>query len=113
VLLVFANKQDLPNPLSGGELAEMLELHKEAHRKWCVQRAARSELPANTHAWLLLLGAQVRAAVRRDRRRRPAGRHGLDGRHAQKGTARVINPCDDGWLASCAGAVADTPVWAA
>lgn len=37
VLLVFANKQDLPNALSASEVSERLGLYQLRARKWYVQ----------------------------------------------------------------------------
>lgn len=37
ILLVFANKQDLPNAISAGEMCEKLDLHKLRQRNWFVQ----------------------------------------------------------------------------
>lgn len=37
VLLVFANKQDLPNAMSAAEVTEKLGLHNLRHRQWYVQ----------------------------------------------------------------------------
>lgn len=39
VLLVFANKQDLPNAMSAGEMADRLALHSIRDRKWYIQAA--------------------------------------------------------------------------
>eukprot|EP00929_Paragymnodinium_shiwhaense_P037385 TRINITY_DN1992_c0_g2_i1.p1 TRINITY_DN1992_c0_g2~~TRINITY_DN1992_c0_g2_i1.p1 ORF type:complete len:702 (-),score=173.39 TRINITY_DN1992_c0_g2_i1:120-2159(-) len=39
VLLVLANKQDLPNAMPSGEISEMLELRKMRDRKWFIQPA--------------------------------------------------------------------------
>ncbi len=39
VLLVFADKQDLPNSLTAAELAEKLGLHSLRNRKWFIQSA--------------------------------------------------------------------------
>ena len=39
VLLVFADKQDLPNSLTAAELAEKLGLHSLRNRKWLIQSA--------------------------------------------------------------------------
>jgi ADP-ribosylation factor 1/2 len=39
ILLVFANKQDLPNAMSVSEVTEKLELHTLGGRKWFVQAA--------------------------------------------------------------------------
>ena len=36
VLLVFANKQDLPNAMSAAEMTDKLGLHGLRHRQWCV-----------------------------------------------------------------------------
>jgi signal recognition particle receptor subunit beta len=36
-VLIFANKQDLPNSLSLAQLTEQLDMHKEKSRKWFVQ----------------------------------------------------------------------------
>merc|ERR1712048_1066021 len=38
-VLVFANKQDLPNSLTGAEVSEKLGLHNIRHRKWFLQSA--------------------------------------------------------------------------
>ena len=37
ILLVFANKQDLPNSMSASELTEQLGLHSLRHRQWYIQ----------------------------------------------------------------------------
>ena len=37
VLLVFANKQDLPNAMSVKEVTERLSLNKLTNRKWFIQ----------------------------------------------------------------------------
>ena len=42
VLLVFANKQDLPNALSTSEMTEKLELHKTRNRNWYIQATCAS-----------------------------------------------------------------------
>merc|ERR1711904_276597 len=39
VLLVFANKQDLPNSLSTTEVQEKLGLHNMRNRQWYIQSA--------------------------------------------------------------------------
>merc|ERR1711968_320798 len=39
VVLVFANKQDLPNAMSAPEVTEMLGLHNLRMRKWFIQAA--------------------------------------------------------------------------
>lgn len=39
VLLVYANKQDLPNSMSPSELTEKLGLHDVRHQEWYVQGA--------------------------------------------------------------------------
>jgi signal recognition particle receptor subunit beta len=38
VLLVFANKQDLPNAMNVAEVTDKLGLHSMRQRKWCVPR---------------------------------------------------------------------------
>merc|ERR1711933_549525 len=38
-LLVFANKQDLPNSLTAAEVTEKLELHNMRDRQWFIQSA--------------------------------------------------------------------------
>jgi len=43
VILVFANKQDLPNALSTSELTEKLGLHNLRGRKWFVQAACATQ----------------------------------------------------------------------
>lgn len=42
-LLVFANKQDLPNAMSVSELTDKLGLHNIKSRKWYVQAACATE----------------------------------------------------------------------
>ena len=37
VLLVLANKQDLPNAMSASDVIHALELQKMQHRKWFIQ----------------------------------------------------------------------------
>merc|ERR1712099_92909 len=39
VLLVFANKQDLPNAMAAAEVTEKLGLHSMRHRQWFIQSA--------------------------------------------------------------------------
>merc|ERR1712083_706007 len=39
VLLVFANKQDLPNAMTAAEVTEKLELHNLRSRQWYIQSA--------------------------------------------------------------------------
>jgi len=43
VLLVFANKQDLPNALSVAEVTEKLSLHNFKARKWYVQASCAGQ----------------------------------------------------------------------
>merc|ERR1712025_1517471 len=40
VLLVFANKQDLPNAMTSAEVSEKIGLHDLRHRQWYIQSAA-------------------------------------------------------------------------
>ena len=40
VLLVFANKQDLPNAMTAAEVTEKLGLHNLRHRQWYIQSAS-------------------------------------------------------------------------
>eukprot|EP00918_Siedleckia_nematoides_P026837 GHVU01057872.1.p1 GENE.GHVU01057872.1~~GHVU01057872.1.p1 ORF type:complete len:198 (+),score=20.12 GHVU01057872.1:543-1136(+) len=37
VLLIFANKQDMPNAMTVAEVTDKLELHKIRHRNWFIQ----------------------------------------------------------------------------
>merc|ERR1712146_840113 len=39
VLLVFANKQDLPNAMTAAEITEKLGLHSMRNRQWFIQSA--------------------------------------------------------------------------
>jgi len=39
VVLVFANKQDLPNAMTAAEVTEKLGLHNLRHRQWYIQSA--------------------------------------------------------------------------
>merc|ERR1712050_778852 len=39
ILLVFANKQDLPNAMSAAEMTEKLGLHGTRNRQWFIQSA--------------------------------------------------------------------------
>ena len=41
MLLVFANKQDLPNAMNAAEITDKLGLHSLRQRHWCVPRVAR------------------------------------------------------------------------
>lgn len=43
VLLVFANKQDLPNALTASEMTEKLGLNKLHGRKWYIQQACATQ----------------------------------------------------------------------
>jgi len=43
IILVFANKQDLPNAMSVSELTEKLGLHQMKGRKWYVQAACATQ----------------------------------------------------------------------
>merc|ERR1711924_248268 len=38
-VLIFANKRDLPNAMTTGEVSEKLELHKLRSREWFIQPA--------------------------------------------------------------------------
>ena len=40
VLLVFANKQDLPNAMNAAEITDKLGLHSLRQRHWCASQAA-------------------------------------------------------------------------
>ncbi|KAH7518032.1 hypothetical protein FEM48_Zijuj09G0127500 [Ziziphus jujuba var. spinosa] len=40
VLLVFENKQDLPNSMPAAEVADKLGLHSLNHRPWYIQRTS-------------------------------------------------------------------------
>ena len=42
VLLVFANKQDLPNAMNAAEITDKLGLHSLRQRHWCVRLAVCS-----------------------------------------------------------------------
>ena len=42
VLLVFANKQDLPNAMNAAEITDKLGLHSLRQRHWCVFCCASS-----------------------------------------------------------------------
>ena len=37
ILLVYANKQDLPNAMSAAEMTDKLGLHGLRHRQWYIQ----------------------------------------------------------------------------
>ena len=39
VLLIFANKQDLPNAMTASEITERLKLHSHKNRPWYIQSA--------------------------------------------------------------------------
>ncbi len=40
VLLVFANKQDLPNAMNAAEITDKLGLHSLRQRHWCVAHSS-------------------------------------------------------------------------
>ncbi|KAK2106528.1 Arf GTPase arf1 [Saguinus oedipus] len=42
VLLVFANKQDLPNAMNAAEITDKLGLHSLRHRNWYIQATCAS-----------------------------------------------------------------------
>ena len=62
VLLVFANKQDLPNAMNVAEVTDKLGLHSMRQRKWCVMDSVTTSVqstcwlsyvwPAASVAWL-------------------------------------------------------------
>merc|ERR1712061_482698 len=52
VLLVFANKQDLPNAMSTSEVADKLGLRDLRRREWFVQSAARPLAKVFPKAWI-------------------------------------------------------------
>ncbi|XP_025108680.1 ADP-ribosylation factor 1 [Pomacea canaliculata] len=43
VLLVFANKQDLPNAMSAAEITDKLGLHSSARRQWYIQSTCATQ----------------------------------------------------------------------
>merc|ERR1712130_742956 len=51
VLLVFANKQDLPNAMTAAEVTEKLGLHNLRNRQWFIQSHAPPRATACTRAW--------------------------------------------------------------
>ena len=53
MLLVFANKQDLPNAMNAAEITDKLGLHSLRQRHWCVGAAAGSGLARGGHIQLL------------------------------------------------------------
>ena len=56
VLLVFANKQDLPNAVTAAEVTEKLGLHNLRHRQWFpFSRHARQQEMACTRACICFL----------------------------------------------------------
>ena len=44
VLLVFANKQDLPNAMSPGDLTEKLGLNQLRNRRWYIQSTCATQV---------------------------------------------------------------------
>merc|ERR1712142_509534 len=52
VLLVFANKQDLPNAMNAAEITDKLGLHSLRNRQWYIQATLRMR---NKYIFLLLL----------------------------------------------------------
>ena len=48
LLLVFANKQDLPNAMNAAEITDKLGLHSLRQRQWCVQARERTERDGET-----------------------------------------------------------------
>ena len=43
VLLVFANKQDLPNAMTAAEMTDKLGLHSLRHRQWYIQACCATD----------------------------------------------------------------------
>ena len=51
ILLVFANKQDLPQAMNAAEMTDKLGLSSLRHRQWYIQvRTSRLSFCLNTHA---------------------------------------------------------------
>ena len=46
VLLVFANKQDLPNAMNAAEITDKLGLHNMKNRNWYIQVSKQAKFPA-------------------------------------------------------------------
>lgn len=45
VLLVFANKQDLPQAMTAAEITDKLNLHSLRNRNWCVASRLLADMP--------------------------------------------------------------------
>jgi hypothetical protein len=65
VLLVFCNKQDLPNAMSAAEVTEKLGLQSLRQRNWYIQVLARSLLFACAAADAAFLPGHLRHIRRR------------------------------------------------
>ena len=57
LLLVFANKQDLPNAMNAAEITDKLGLHGLRQRTWFIQvRTSMSRAPSDTLGLTLFIG---------------------------------------------------------
>ena len=56
VLLVFANKQDLPNAMNAAEITDKLGLHNMKNRNWYIQVGTRDKELIKKITLPLLLG---------------------------------------------------------
>ena len=61
VLLVFANKQDLPNAMTAAEVTDKLHLHSIRHRNWYAHTHTWMDghTRADTRIWVLALSLRV------------------------------------------------------
>lgn len=74
ILLVFANKQDLPNAMSAAEMTDKLGLNGLRHRQWCVSAllGPMDCFPLTFCSRVRFLPwAQVHPSLLRHHRRRP------------------------------------------
>merc|ERR1712213_306974 len=67
VLLVFANKQDLPNAMAAAEVTEKLGLHNMRNRQWFIQSACATTVTVSTRGWTGCPGRSPRRSEGRKR----------------------------------------------
>lgn len=63
ILLVFANKQDLPNAMNAAEITDKLGLHSLRNRQWYIQTTcATSGKSSGTSDWIGMIhcGCHIR-----------------------------------------------------
>ena len=60
VLLIFANKQDLPNAMNAAEITDKLGLHSLRNRNWYIQvRQQSNHFPRNSDSNIAMISGHL------------------------------------------------------